>query len=418
MQTLRIKTRGLHSRRGSALVMVLLAAAAMATLSFSILAISMAGMRAQRGSKEQMSARYVCEAGLSEAVFQLSKGNTGDVGSAAQPASYDGGSFWVQATDLGDQKVQLVATGEVDRAGERIELTLEEVSDNLFLWGAFGDEDMQMDSNARVDSYDSTLGSYDSQKVNGSGSNAYANAKGNVGSNNDVALKQNAKVWGDALPGPSGATTAPLGAVSGATTPMLTPVAMPPIEVPVIASAGPLTVPGNAPLVLPSGSYHYDAFTVDTGGLVTVQGPAKIVFEDFRLKSNARFIADASAGPVEVYVMGDFILDSNTLMAPSDYLPVNLDIKLLTDNVYDPSLQVQLDVLTLNSNAQLYGTVYAPNTVVDIDSNFELFGSLVARQVTLDSNARVHYDESLANAANAANASYKIICWRTLPYQP
>ena len=63
--------RDLHDPRsnqaGGALVMVAFATAVMATLSFSVLALSLAGAREQRTSKEQMSARYVCEAGLSEA---------------------------------------------------------------------------------------------------------------------------------------------------------------------------------------------------------------------------------------------------------------------------------------------------------------------------------------------------------------
>jgi hypothetical protein len=142
------------------------------------------------------------------------------------------------------------------------------------------------------------------------------------------------------------------------------------------------------------------------------------VFEDFLLDSNAEFLVDASAGPVEVYINGDFILESNTLMASKTYAPADLRVNLLSDNVKDPSIQVQLDIVTFDSNAQLYGTIYAPKTVIDIDSNFELFGSLIARRVTLDSNARVHYDESLATAASLTESSYSTICWRILPFRP
>lgn len=419
MQTIRTPIRD-DGQAGGALVMVAFATAVMATLSFSVLAISMAGMREQRTSKEQMSARYVCEAALSEAVFELSKGNSGALGTQQQPVDFDGASYWVQAVDLGSQRTQLVATGEVDRAGERIEMTVREVNDNLYVWGAFGDLNMTMASNARVDSYDSTLGTYASQAVNSDGSSTYAKANGDVGSNNDVDLSMNIEVWGDALPGPNGATNIAGSNVklSGSTAPMATAVPFPAIEVPSIASAGDKTVTNGSPLVIGPGDHHFDYFLVKTSGEVTVTGPARIVIEDFRLASNASFKVDDTLGPVEMYVLHDFILSSNTFMGPSSELPKSLELYLLSDNFYDPDVDVELDVVDFSSNSQFFGTIYAPETHIDVDSNLELFGAVVARQVTLDSNARIHYDESLATSKQMTATSWQILSWRLVQYQP
>lgn len=419
MQTIRTPIRD-DGQAGGALVMVAFATAVMATLSFSVLAISMAGMREQRTSKEQMSARYVCEAALSEAVFELSKGNSGALGTQQQPVDFDGASYWVQAVDLGSQRTQLVATGEVDRAGERIEMTVREVNDNLYVWGAFGDLNMTMASNARVDSYDSTLGTYASQAVNSDGSSTYAKANGDVGSNNDVDLSMNIEVWGDALPGPNGATNIAGSNVklSGSTAPMATAVPFPAIEVPSIASAGDKTVANGSPLVIGPGDHHFDYFLVKTSGEVTVTGPARIVIEDFRLASNASFKVDDTLGPVEMYVLHDFILSSNTFMGPSSELPKSLELYLLSDNFYDPDVDVELDVVDFSSNSQFFGTIYAPETHIDVDSNLELFGAVVARQVTLDSNARIHYDESLATSKQMTATSWQILSWRLVQYQP
>jgi hypothetical protein len=406
-------------RRGSALVTVTFAAAVLATLSFSLLAVTLSNAREQQGSKEKMRARYVCEAALSDAILDLKAGGSGDCGNANDPVDYGSGSYWVEASVLTADLTQLVATGREDRSGARLELTVQRTTSNLFQWGAFGDEQLAMDSNARTDSYDSTKGSYASQVVNGSGSSAYANANGSVGSNQDVTLKQNSKVYGDALPGPGG-STAVLGnaEVSGGTAPQPAVMEMPEIQVPIMPSKGSLSVPGATPLTLAPGDHRFDQFEVQTGGIVAVTGPARLVFEDFLLSSNAEFLVDASAGPVEVYIEGDFILESNTLMASKTYTPADLRVNLLSDNVKDPSIQVQLDIVTFDSNAQLYGTIYAPKTVIDIDSNFELFGSLIARRVTLDSNARVHYDESLATSSSLTESSYRTVCWRILPFRP
>ncbi len=420
MRTIRNHPDVCGREAGGALVMVAFATAVMATLSFSVLALSLAGAREQRTSKEQMSARYVCEAGLSEAIFELSKGNNGALGSQQAPLDYDGATFWVEATDLGAQQTRLLATGEVDRAGERIEMTVREVNESLYVWGAFGDQNMAMASNARVDSYDATLGTYASQAVNSDGSSVFANKNGDVGSNNDVDLSANIEVWGDALPGPSGATTT-AGAnvkISGSTTPMATAVPFPPIEVPAIASAGNLTINGGPATVLPPGDHHFDNFLVKSTAQVVITGPARVVIENFNLKSNASFMVDATNGPVELYVVHDFVLDSNAIMASTDLLPKNLELYLLSDNVADPDVVVELDLVDLASNTKFYGTIYAPDTVIEIDSNFELFGALVARQVTLASNSRVHYDESLATSKAQDAVSWQIVCWRLVDYQP
>jgi hypothetical protein len=64
-----------------------------------------------------------------------------------------------------------------------------------------------------------------------------------------------------------------------------------------------------------------------------------------------------------------------------------------------------------NSNAKMYGTIFAPNAKVSIDSNFELFGAVIAREVSLSSNSMIHYDEQLLNAGGQPTA-YSSLCWR------
>jgi hypothetical protein len=418
MQTIIQPSHLRGSQAGGALVMVAFATAVMATLSFSVLALSLSGAREQRTSKEQMSARFVCEAGLAEAVFELSKGNSGALGSEQEPLDYDGASFWVQATALGGQQTRLVGTGEVDRAGERIELTVREIVNSKYVWGAFGDLQLDMSSNARVDSYDATLGTYAAQAVNSTGSQNYALTNGDVGSNNSVALSQNAKVWGDATPGPGGTTTT-AGSnylITGTTTPMAEPMDMPAIDVPALVSSGNLSISGAG--TLPSGNHRFGSLLVNNGSHLVVTGPATIVVDDFRLNSNSSFTVDATNGPVSVYVYNDFLLNSNTLMAATDFLPKNLEVLLLSDNIIDPAVTVDLDTVDFNSNAKLYGTIYAPEAFVDVNSNFELFGSLVAKQVRLRSNATIHYDESLATSKAEGDSTWQVVCWRPLPYQP
>ena len=87
-----------------------------------------------------------------------------------------------------------------------------------------------------------------------------------------------------------------------------------------------------------------------------------------------------------------------------------------SDNVIDPNVTVDLDDVAFDSNAEIYGTIYAPEALIEINSNFELFGALIARRVHLDSRSRVHYDEALSGTgSDSSDASYAAICWLALP---
>jgi hypothetical protein len=69
------------------------------------------------------------------------------------------------------------------------------------------------------------------------------------------------------------------------------------------------------------------------------------------------------------------------------------------------------------SNAKLFGTIYAPSASIVINSNFELFGSLVARAVHLDSNSRIHFDEALLELDEDEEITFETVAWRQRPFQ-
>src|SRR5262245_5067492 len=129
-----------RSRRGSALIMTLVSIGALATMSISLLAVSLAGAREHRATKERVHAEYVAEAGLSAAVASLENGGTGQVGSQQAPAALGNGAYWVDVDNSVPNIVQLTSTGVDDRAGARFELTLRSSIDSIWTWAAFGDE--------------------------------------------------------------------------------------------------------------------------------------------------------------------------------------------------------------------------------------------------------------------------------------
>lgn len=408
-------------RGGASLVMVGLAISVLASLSVAMVVTTRAASAEKSAQREEVAALFAAEAGLSEAVFALNTGGTGAVGNQRQPLEANGSLYWVEVNDLPNGMKALTSTGVDNRAGMRIELTVQEDQNNLWVWGAFGDEALTMDSNSHVDSFDSTLGTYDSQQVNGSGSTAYALSNGHVGSNGGVDMKQNSVVNGNAVPGPSSAANVTGNAVvTGSTAPNSGKVALPEMIVPSFdETPGELAVDGSTPITMASGDYEYSDLFLGQNAELTIVGPARIVVDNMELSSNSQIVVDATGGPVEFFVHDDFILNSNTLIASTTFTPSDVSINLESDNVINPEENVQIAEVLFESNSSIYGTIFAPNAMIDIDSNFELFGSVVARQVHLDGWARVHFDEALMNVVNQnVAADWQAVCWRKLAFKP
>lgn len=395
--------------------MATMAIAFLAVLAMSMVAIQMDGAVEQHRGQAESRALLAAEAGLSEAYMELETAGDGVVGTQNAPVKLSNGRVFVTKATFGptNKLVRLTSTARVGNSNARAELVLRDNVDTIFVWGAFGDTKTNLSSQAKVDSYDSTLGTYASQVIHGSGSNAWANNAGNIGSNGDLQLKQNALVFGNATPGPAG-TISVLGsaAVSGSTAHNTAVVPLAPIVLPVIASTGNVTYSANTTLA--AGNHHKGATVINTGKTLTVIGPATLIFDSLVMKSGSKLMVDSTNGPVDIYVVDDFIMNSNTQLAANNRDPRMVRVNLLSDNIINPEVLVDLDEIGLESNASLYGTIYAPDARIDVKSNFELFGALIAEEVVLASNSRVHYDEALSKVLAPGARRYTRVTWLAL----
>lgn len=409
-----MKHRNTNRERGSALVVVAILITGLATATLFMLMTVGSSKREKQASQREVEATYAAEAAMNMALLDLATGGTGQIG-LANAEQFGGTTFSVQVADLGGGVSELTAQAQLGPASSRVEAVVQESTISIWSYGAFGDDYVTMDSNAMVDSYDASLGSYASQEVNGSGNSTYASAAGNVGSNEYITVSQNSSIYGSATPGPNSSTTV-LGnaSVSGSTAPSTTTVEMPPLTPPALTFTGPMSVPNGDTVVLPAGDHAFDSLTVGTGSTLQVTGPATVYVGSAELLSNSSLLVDGTNGPVTIYVVDDFIMNSNTLMASLTFTPADLSLQLESDNILDPNLVVDLDDVLLESNAQLYGSIYAPNALIDIDSNFELFGAVIARELHLDSNSKVHFDESLASANSSTATTLTILYSRVV----
>ncbi len=404
-----------RARRGSTLVIMLVCVVGLAGLATAMLALGLSHSKEERGERQEIHAGYVCQAGLSQAMYQLQRGQSGAVGTQANPQTWGSAKFWVDAQPVTVDITRLRATGKEYGSGASEELVVRAVPNTIWRYGLFGKEDLHMDSNARVDSYNSTLGSYASQDTNGPANDHYALAHGNVGSNDNVSLDQNAWVHGNATPGPDHSATVTGNAqVMGNTTPATAQVEMPDIAVPTYTSYGALN---NAQGVIPAGNRAYTTVTVKASKTLTFTGPSNIVISSLTLNSNSQIIVDATNGPVTFYVIDNFIMNSNSSITPTSNKPADVRLDLLSDNVASPEITVQLDTVDFNSNSSITGIIMAPNARITFDSNFTLFGSLMARSVDVSSNATFHFDESLLNSTANGVPTFETLSWREIPFQ-
>lgn len=238
----RIGRMASSARRGAALVPALIAVLVVSAMSAGLLQLSSAVTRRQQGSVSTNRAFYIAEAGLVEAYTGLAIAKTGNVGSPAAPAVFGDGLFWVEARVNADDTVTLESTGMYGAGRATLSMVVEPIEITLSSLGVYTTEDLRVNPDTLMDSFDSEQGSYADQV------GTKLNNMAIVGSNGDVTIASGDLVFGDVVPGETGTATIAAGAfVTGSVTPRSGSVELPPIEVPVIASQPAIVHSGAVP---------------------------------------------------------------------------------------------------------------------------------------------------------------------------
>lgn len=391
---------------GSILYMALLAIITLAGLSVAMVQIGASYNAETLAEVDDERALYLAEAAVAEAVFAVRHGATGDIGSAAAPARFGNGLFWSSATVIDANRTLVTIAAAVGKGRAALEATIAPVAHPAQRFAVFSDEDIVINPSSTIDSFDSSLGSYEDQ-LDASGDD-HVNEASIVASNGNVHVENPSEIWGDAQPGPSKlATSDDPDAISGSTTPSESTYSFDPVSVPTFPSSGAFTN-NSGPKTLASGDYHFSSMLTGVGAKTTVKGPARIVVDgSWTLKSNAKFTFDATTGPIEFYLSGAVNLASNSTIITTDLRAIGVSVYL----VGGPTQSVEFD-----SNSTFYGTIYGPQADVKIASNFEVFGAIAARHITLAANSNIHYDESLLNGSAGQLLTFDVQTWRQVEF--
>ena len=410
------------NRRGLALVMSCVVVALVAAYGSATMVRSLTEQRTAQRSVRLASAFQAAEAGLDSAIANL---RTNINWSGVGYTSTLKGGYDVAITTLSPTLRRVTATGYYPSNNtaaygyqrRQVEGTVS-VQEPLFNNALFAATTIQLDSGAKTDSYDSSLGSYGGANVS---------SDGDVGSNSTgsstVHLDSNAQIKGDASIGPGGNVNTAITLDSNAS---ITGSKQTLVSTKDLASktysggtaSGPLTLNSNQEQTLSGGTYTYTFVDLDSNAKVKFSGSATIYVDQyFKLDSSAQFITDSNCPTctLTIYVKGDTYdgappeavdMDSGSLLS-ANAKPTQLTVYVTGTGTSARSVQ-------MDSNNGFYGAIHAPLSTVQLDSNVNLYGAAIARSIDLDSNAKVHYDTALASGGSAGGGQVQLLSWREL----
>lgn len=405
------KGSALMAAIGLSLVLLILAAGAMP--------VAVGQLRATGAFRSSVQAHYIADAGIGLAVEWFNQGYglpaSPPLDSSAAPVTYNGApvslpdnhpdpyvdasgdtrqgvpsSFAAQLTDqpfgggrftvtalllaVDPELWELRSVGTSTLSTREVRARIRRAQIPFFDGALFGEESVVINGNVVTDSYDSAAGPY--------GPDNRLLSEASVGSNQDISLTGNTTIYGDATPGPDGALTmGPNVVVAGSTDPRPQARELPPVPDPSGAISLPdISLSGNSTYTLTSGTYRV--------GRISVTG-------------NASLIVDATGGPVILFIEDSMDVAGNGIVTLSQR---PRDFRIFSASEAS---------LTIGGNAAFFGQVYAPAAEVHVVGNGDIYGALVGRQVTLDGNAALHYDLSLAD--ETASGSFRIVSWWRVP---
>lgn len=175
------RSGGTSKRRGSVLLVALIAVMVVAALASAMLIGGSSRDRARDFSLDEARALYVAEAGMSVAIAAATGGVLTNVGSEGSPVAFGGGEHWVTAVDNGDDTATITAWGSVGGAVRCTQAILESDGAGIYDYAVYA-------GNSGGDpGYDMTFG--------GRGGDA-DQIRGKIYSGGNVVIRDDARISG------------------------------------------------------------------------------------------------------------------------------------------------------------------------------------------------------------------------------
>ncbi|MEQ1893424.1 MAG: collagen-binding domain-containing protein [Planctomycetota bacterium] len=374
-------------RRGGALVLSVVAVVVVSILAAGFLQLALSVTRRMNASADAVQARNLAEAGLAEAYTALGAARTGAIASAAAPAVFGNGLLWVEASEHANGMVELRSTAMYGTGRATLGLVAEPTALSVGSLGFFTSEDLRLNPDVRLDSYDSAQGSYEDQL------DTPLNNKGIVGTNGDASVASNNLIFGKIISGTLGKVDLAAGAiVTGGNSQRAEDEVLPPVEMPPIATTGLLKHSGATPKIIPPGEAGYATLSVGKGAKVILKGPLTIAVGELALGLGSELVFDTTDGPIEMYVSESLDMATSSLVSTST--------EITSDTLIFVAAPEGKSV-NFGAKSKFFGFIYAPLAEVHISAQYELYGGLVCKSLQLAAQGKMHYDLALGATLQA-----------------
>lgn len=391
--------------RGYLLIMTLLVSAALIFLASVLIQHTRAEGSMSVRSEHDLVAEEAARAGISAALNELTQNASWAAGfageslahsgatykmtftSGATPYSTNNGAGAAAATGYGGRSVpagmvHLVAVGSYGRS-EAVQEALVTAASGPFTHALFGAQELDMSAKVEVDSYNSSVAPYDPDNP---GTNGDVGV--NVGTDDAIRMS-NVDIQGTVSVAPGGSEATSIQATGrpeyDGFEVMSAPLAMADTSPPTGTSAGDVSLSGSDTLDLAPGTIGN--LTLGSHATVKLSPGDYVVTGDLDMGSGASL--QATSGVVNLYVLGDMTLRGQGEFDNQTGSPANF-------RIYGGTQEQTWDLRGL-SQTQMSFVLYAPQASVEFGGGIEIYGSFVAGTVAFDGNAKVHYDEALAD---------------------
>jgi hypothetical protein len=376
------------NEKGVALVATLGLISMMSILSVSLMAGSLVEIQSADRFENRMFAFHVAEGALDQTIATLRTNRaytgvpttaatngraTGTYRTTVTPSQSDPDLFTIAS--LGTVGADAASAGYQERNITAIYELPAQTSGGTSL---FSNTSIQLSGNVLTDAYDSRNGAY---------TEATAINEGHIGTNTTragfVMISGNVNIKGNATVGPNGNPLSVI-TMSGNSRIWGTKSAAASLRTltSVAACANPtaLSVAGNDTVTLSTGTHCFSSISVTGNGRLNVTGTATFV------------------------VNGNVNIAGNGIGTAAN-LPPNLTINVSGTRT-----------VAISGNGNFYGTVYAPQSSVNITGNGELFGAFTGNSVAMSGNGMVHYDKALAEDGGSDSTGNDMKSWTEVWY--
>jgi len=151
-----------------------------------------------------------------------------------------------------------------------------------------------------------------------------------------------------------------------------------------------------------AGSYKYPSINLSNSSILNISGDVTLYVTGSTNLSNTTKINIPEGSSLKIYTNGGLNLSNTTSINNASKIPANF---LFYSTATSGAFQ-------MSNNTNIYAGIYAPDSSISLSNSAENFGAFVAKSLTLSNTTKIHYDESLGGAGGSSGETYSVTTWQ------